>query len=145
MHNQYWWFWRLPRYIKWWILNNEKECRRRVYHITYTKKKMSLTMNTTLTGLSSETSLMHSYNSFLNKVYLDTAEISFVKSSDTTSTTTTSRDSNTVLTIASINLSCCLFSIILFCFCCFLEECVFVLFWLYRKKVCVFFLLCTIL
>ena len=47
---------------------------------------MSLTINTTLTGLSSETPLMHSYNSFLNKVDLDTAEIVFVKSSDTIST-----------------------------------------------------------
>ena len=47
---------------------------------------MSLTINTTLTGLSSETLLMHSYNSFLNKVDLDTAEIVFVKSSDTIST-----------------------------------------------------------
>ena len=47
---------------------------------------MSLTINTTLTGLSSETPLMHSYNSFFNKVDLDTAEIVFVKSSDTIST-----------------------------------------------------------
>ena len=61
-HHQYsWkWFWRPPHYIKWWILNNEKECSRRVYHITYTytKKKMSLTINTTLTGLSSKTPLI---------------------------------------------------------------------------------------
>ena len=89
-HHQYsWeWFWRPPHYIKWWILNNEKECSRRVYHITYTytKKKMSLTINTTLTGLSSKTPLMHSYNLFFNKVDLDTAEIVFVKSSDTIST-----------------------------------------------------------